>query len=115
MDLADLFMASTISNQPVAGSIIVSARRDCVLAGVLIVNGVAPSDPHRPLARDTISDYAILGGSRPYFLSKTPSLSFDIIDITDEWNINNPCSTSCVRPDYVMVFLTVFSVLVYPR
>jgi hypothetical protein len=55
-DVADLFVALTISNQPVAGSIIVSARRDsnqpvidcwiyhfefvsiqCVLAGVLIV------------------------------------------------------------------------------
>jgi hypothetical protein len=38
MDIADLFVASTISNQIVAGSIIVSARRECVFAGVLIVN-----------------------------------------------------------------------------
>jgi hypothetical protein len=39
MDVADLFVALTISNQPVAGSIIVSARREYVFAGVLIVNG----------------------------------------------------------------------------
>jgi hypothetical protein len=39
MDVADLFVALTISNQPVSGSIIVSASRECVLAGVLIVNG----------------------------------------------------------------------------
>jgi hypothetical protein len=38
MDVADLFVALKISNQPVAGSIIMSARRECVLAGVLIVN-----------------------------------------------------------------------------
>jgi hypothetical protein len=40
-----------------------------------------------------------------------PSLSFDILD---KWNINNQCSTSCVRPGHVMVFLMVFSVLVCP-
>jgi hypothetical protein len=41
MDLADLFVDSTMSNQPVliAGSIIVSASWECVLAGVLFVNG----------------------------------------------------------------------------
>jgi hypothetical protein len=48
MDVAGLFVASTISNQPVAGSIIVIASRECVLAGVFIVNGVAPVDPHKP-------------------------------------------------------------------
>jgi hypothetical protein len=48
MDVADLFVASTISNQAVAGSIIVSASRECVLAGVLIVNGWDPTDPHIP-------------------------------------------------------------------
>jgi hypothetical protein len=48
MDVADLFVASKISNQPVAGSITVSASRECVLAGVLIVNGRDPSDPHKP-------------------------------------------------------------------
>jgi hypothetical protein len=50
MDVADLFVASTISNQPVliAGSIIVSASRECVLAGVLIVDGVVPPDTHIP-------------------------------------------------------------------
>jgi hypothetical protein len=39
VDLTDLFVALIISNQPVAGCIIVSASRECVLAGVLIVNG----------------------------------------------------------------------------
>jgi hypothetical protein len=50
MDVADSFVALTISNQTVfiAGSIIVSAGRECVLAGVLIVNGWDPPDPHRP-------------------------------------------------------------------
>jgi hypothetical protein len=48
MDVADLFVALIISNQPVAGSIIVSASRECVLAGVLIVNGMVPPDPHIP-------------------------------------------------------------------
>jgi hypothetical protein len=48
MDVADLFVALTISNQPMAGSIIVSASRECVLAGVFIVNGVVPTDPHKP-------------------------------------------------------------------
>jgi hypothetical protein len=36
-------------------------------------------------------------------------LSFDIFD---KWYINNQCSTSCVRPGYIIVFLIVFSVLV---
>jgi hypothetical protein len=38
-------------------------------------------------------------------------LSFDI---SDKWNINKQCSTSCVRPSHVMVLLIVFSVLVCP-
>jgi hypothetical protein len=40
MDIADLFVASTISNQPVAGYIIVCSRRERVLVGngALIVN-----------------------------------------------------------------------------
>jgi hypothetical protein len=48
MDVADLFVALTISNQQEVGSIIVSANREYVLAGVLIVNGVVPPDPHKP-------------------------------------------------------------------
>jgi hypothetical protein len=43
--------------------------------------------------------------------SYAPSLSFDILD---NWNIDNQCSTSCVRSDHVMVFLIVFSLLVCP-
>jgi hypothetical protein len=45
MDVADLFVALTISNQPVAGSIILTASRDYVMAGVLIINGMVPPDP----------------------------------------------------------------------
>jgi hypothetical protein len=37
-DVSDLLVASTISNQPVAGSIIVSAVKEYVLDDVLIVN-----------------------------------------------------------------------------
>jgi hypothetical protein len=37
MDIADLFVASTISNQPVAGFIIVSASKECGLDGVIIL------------------------------------------------------------------------------
>jgi hypothetical protein len=40
----------------------------------------------------------------------SPSFLYDILD---EWNINNQCSTSCVRPGHVMEILMVFSVLVY--
>jgi hypothetical protein len=48
MDVADLFVALTISNQPVAGSIIVSESREYILANVLFVNGRYPTDPHKP-------------------------------------------------------------------
>jgi hypothetical protein len=64
MDVADLFVALTISKQPVAGSIIVSARKECILAGVLIVNG--PTRSTHTMTQG--SDSAILGGSSPYFL-----------------------------------------------
>jgi hypothetical protein len=65
MDIADLFVALTISNQQVliAGSIIVSVSRDCVLASFLIVNGLIPPDPHKPWPRDTVSDSAIWVGA----------------------------------------------------
>jgi hypothetical protein len=48
MDVSDLFVASTISNQQmlIAGYIVVIASRECILAGVLIVNGWDPPDPH---------------------------------------------------------------------
>jgi hypothetical protein len=38
VDVADLFVALTISNQPLAGCIIVRASRDFALDGALIVN-----------------------------------------------------------------------------
>jgi hypothetical protein len=65
MNVADLFVASTISNQPVliSGSIIVSESKEYVLAGVLIVNGPTRST----LTMTQGSDSAILGGSSPYF------------------------------------------------
>jgi hypothetical protein len=66
MDVADLFVASTISNQPVliAGSIIVSSSREYIFACFLIVNGPTIST----LTMTQGSDSAILGGSSPYFL-----------------------------------------------
>jgi hypothetical protein len=65
MNVDDLFVALTISNQPVliAGSIIVSASRECVLVGVLIVNG--PIRSTQTMTQG--SNSAILGGSSPYF------------------------------------------------
>jgi hypothetical protein len=50
MDVADLFVALTDSNQQLvfSGSIIVSASKEFVLAGFLIVNEVVPLDPHKP-------------------------------------------------------------------
>jgi hypothetical protein len=111
MDVADLLLASTISNQPVAGSIIVSARRECVLAGVLIVNGWVPPDPHKhePGIQCQILLFWVVEAHIYYV--HAPSLSFDILD---KWNINNQSSTSCVRPGHAMVFLIVFLVLVCP-
>jgi hypothetical protein len=85
MDVADLFVASTISNQPVAGSIIVSASKEYVLAGVLIVN--RPLDPHIPWPKGQILPFWV--GSA--HISYAPSLSFDILD---KWNIKNQCSTT---------------------
>jgi hypothetical protein len=80
MDVADLFVASTISNQPVAGSIIVIASRECILAVVLIVNGVVPPVPsdHDPGIKCQILPF-LLGGAHISCVY-TPSLSFDIFD-----------------------------------
>jgi hypothetical protein len=82
----------------IAGSIIVSASRECVLAGVLIVNG-----------QDKYQILLFWAGAA--HVSYAAFLSFDILD---NWNINSQCSTSCVRPGHVMVFLIVcfFFVLV---
>jgi hypothetical protein len=64
MAVADLLVASTISNQPVAGSIIVRAIRDCVMDGVFTVKG--PTKSTQPMTQG--SDSAILEGNNPYFL-----------------------------------------------
>jgi hypothetical protein len=45
-------------------------------------------------------------------LVHAPYFSFDILD---KWNINNQCSTSCVRPGHVMVCLIVFSNFLCPK
>jgi hypothetical protein len=68
MDVADLFVTLKISNQSVliSGYIIVIASRECVLVGVLIVNG--PTKSTQTMTQGTVLDSAILGGSSPYFL-----------------------------------------------
>jgi hypothetical protein len=111
MDVADLFVVLTISKQPIAGSIIVSARRECVLAGVRIVN--EPNRSAQTMTQGYIVRFCYFGlvWVEAAHISYAPSLSFDILD---KWNINNPSSTSCVRSDHVMVFLIFFSVLVCP-
>jgi hypothetical protein len=53
MDVADLFVASKISNLPMLNGWIYHCeckqrKGQCVLAGVLIVNGAIASDPHIP-------------------------------------------------------------------
>jgi hypothetical protein len=48
MNVADLFVALTISNHLLAESMIFSARRERALAGVLILNGLVSPDPHKP-------------------------------------------------------------------
>ena len=80
MELAELLVALTISNHPVAGSIIVSARRECVLDGVFKVKGPAKSIQTMTQG----SDSAILGGISPYFLR-----SFLSVDTLDKWNIKD--------------------------
>jgi hypothetical protein len=111
MDVADLFVPSTITNKPVLDSWIYHCEFkdnmiECVLAGVLIV---VPSYPHRLFPRGKIQPIWV--GPAHISCNYSPSLSFAIFD---KWNINNPCSTSCVRPGHFMVFLIVFSVLVCP-
>jgi hypothetical protein len=81
MDVADLFVALKISYQPVAGSIIVNASRECVLAGVLIVN--RPTRSTQTMTQG--SDSAILVGISHISCVHATSLSFDILD---RWNIN---------------------------
>jgi hypothetical protein len=64
MEVAVLELAWTISNHPVAGSIIVRASRECVLSGVFMVQG--PTRSTQTMTQG--SDSAVLGGKRPYFL-----------------------------------------------
>ena len=78
MEMADLLVVLTISNRNVAGSIIVSASRECVLDGVIIVKGFTKSTQTMTQGSDSV----ILGGSSPYFLH-----SFLPVDTLDQWNI----------------------------
>jgi hypothetical protein len=64
MNLADLVVASTISNYPVAESIIVNASRECVLNGVFILK--EPTKSTQTMTQE--SDSAIFGDTIPYFL-----------------------------------------------
>jgi hypothetical protein len=95
----------------IAGSIILGTIRECVLAGALIVNGPIRSTQtlHDPGVNCQVSLFWV--GAAHISCVHAPSLSFDILD---KWNINNPCSTSCVRQVHFMVFLKVLSVLVCP-
>jgi hypothetical protein len=72
MDVSDLFVASTISNQPVAGSIIVSAskaHRVCFgwLAGILIVNG--PTRSTQTMTQESKVRFCYFGWEQPIFLT----------------------------------------------
>jgi hypothetical protein len=112
MDVADMFVALTSSNQPLlnAGSFIVSASIECVLVGVLIVNG--PTRSTHTMTQGYSVRFCYFGLERTIFLALLLChLSFDILD---KWKINNQCSTSCVKPGHAMVFLLVFSALVCP-
>jgi hypothetical protein len=89
----------------ISGSIIVIARIVCVLAGVLMENG--PNRSSQTMTQGYCVIFCYFGWEQPICLTV-------ILDILDKWNINNQCSTSCVRPGHVTVFLIVFSFLVYP-
>jgi hypothetical protein len=116
MDVADLFVTLTISNQAVSYFWIYHCECkqgswEWVLAGVLIVNVWHPPNPHKPWTRDLMSDSAILSRSSPYFLHVS-SLFF----IWHVWQVEHKQSMFNIlyntRPCHVMVFLIVFSVLV---
>jgi hypothetical protein len=114
MDVADLFVASTISNQPVviAGSIIVIASTESVwyfgwCSYCEWVHQIQ-IDHEQGMKRQILLFWVGIAHISCLF---APSLTFDI---RDKWNINNQCSTSCVRPGHVMVFLIVFSAFVCP-
>jgi hypothetical protein len=74
-----LELAWTISNYPMAGSIIVRTSRESVLRGVLIVKG--PTRSTHTMTQG--SDSAVLGDKRPYFLRY-----YWLIDRLDRWNRN---------------------------
>jgi hypothetical protein len=66
--ISDVFVASTISNQlVVAGSMIVSASRECVLAGVFIVNGLTRS--RQTMTQGLCVRFCYFGKEQPIFLT----------------------------------------------
>ena len=79
MELDDLLVALTISNHPVAGSIIVSASRASAMDGLLLE--MDPLDPYRLRLKSQI----LLFWEAVSRISCALSLS---IDRLEEWNIN---------------------------
>jgi hypothetical protein len=111
MNVADLFVFLTISNQPVLHCWIYHCewkQRVCF--------GWCPyckwthhiHIDHEPGIQCQILIFWL--GEAHILCNSSPSLSFDILD---KWNINNQCPTSCVRPGHVMIFLIVFSALIF--
>jgi hypothetical protein len=108
MDVADLFAASTISNQHVFYYwIYYFEYKERVYFGWC---PYCKWTHQIQTYHDPVLACAILGGSSLYLFFSF--LSFDIID---DWNINNKCSKSCVRYGHAMVFLIFFSLLVCSR
>jgi hypothetical protein len=105
MDIADLFVASTISNQPVFHFWIYHCeckQRVCFCWCPYCKWTHQIYTNHDPGIVCQIQLYWVGAFHISYVWDL--SLSFDIID---KWNINNHCSTSCVRPGHFMVFLIV--------
>jgi hypothetical protein len=105
-DVADLFVALTISKQPVliAGSIIVSASREGVFGWCpYIVNG--PTRSTQTMIQGIQCQILLFWvGAAHIPCVIDPSLSFDILD---NWNINNHCSTTSSQAMSWYLFLIV--------
>jgi hypothetical protein len=114
MDVADLFLTLTISNQPVIDCWIYHCEckqrvcfgwcRFCKWMWLHQIN-----TDHDPGIQCQILLFWV--GAAHIYCIYSPSLSFDILD---KWNINGQCSISFLRSGHVMVFLKLCSVLVCP-
>jgi hypothetical protein len=109
MDVADLFVALAISNQPVVvtGYIVVSASRECFLVGVLTVN--EPARSTQTMTQEYSVRFCYFGWEQTIFLACMILLCPLIVN---KCKISNQFETSCVIPGQFMVFLILFSVLV---